>query len=176
MKSKFASLAPDGRTVLWHHTAAPVRTPEEARKSADRKRRKEAKALPLFAPIIDQASERLRTPDEIIDRERSWQEQMAADELASYERAQDLRAIVAEYVTPEQLAAMDDRRFRVYPANVTYSWSFWFGRLKELAPERAAELCMNRERHEMMADWHERCPACGAALKTPTVGEKEGSE
>lgn len=163
--SPFASLAPDGRTVFWHQKGGRVRTPEEAQATAERKRRKEEKALPLLAPIIEQVSTRLKTPDEIIDADLHQCDKLAAYELMSYYRALELRAMVGEIVSVEDLAKLDDERFGIYPADVTYSWGFWFKKIKELRPEAAWEICLNRERHEMFSRWHEECPACGAPLR-----------
>lgn len=165
MESQFATLAPDGRTVFWYQSKGRVRTYQEAQKTAERKRKKEEKALPLFAPIIDQVSTRLKTPEQIIEEGLHEWDKLAAHELESYERAQALRTIVAELVTPDELAAMDDYRFRVFPHQVEYSYSFWFSRIKELAPERAHKLCLNREQHTTMSHSYEKCPACGMPLK-----------
>jgi len=165
MNSPFVTLAPDGRTIFWFQTKNPI-TLKQTQKSINRKRMKEQKALPLFANIIDQVSNRIKTEDQLIELNDHRFDKLAQSELRNYQYALILRTIVGKFVTPDELTGLDEIRFNIYPASIEYSWGFWFNKLKELAPVRAYELCLNKENHILFAKWHDLCPTCGKSLKS----------
>lgn len=140
----------------------PMRTLEQAQRAAERRNRKLAAREPLLA-LIGEA--RQVTAEQMMENERRWRAKMAALEAHLTERADMLREQVAVRVSVERLAELDAYRIRVFPPGGDYGCEFWFKTLREVWPERAWELCGNREHHEEFARWHKFCPTCGKLLR-----------
>jgi len=164
MESPFASLAPDGRTVLWFQNHRR-RTPDEWEASRARKIKKLEKSMPLFAGMVESIVH-VKSTDEYAKADEAHFRKLAEGEVRDFMRGSLLRAIVAKLIPPERLVELDEWRFRTYPADVTYTWGFWFLRLKEVSPTLAHELCLNHQRHEFFSRWHSACPTCGKPLST----------
>ena len=146
----------------------PLRTPEQARRAAERRNRKLAAREPLLA-LIGEA--RQVTAEQLMSEEIAWRAKLAAFSVRQTARADLLRSQVAEGVTAERMQELDAYRARVFPPGGDYGCEFWFKTLREVWPARAWELCGNRERHADFARWHERCPTCGLTLvKEATSG------
>jgi hypothetical protein len=92
---------------------------EKAQRIADRRNARRRKALPLFAADLEEV-----TAEQVQEEFRRQHEQFqrCLDQLA--ERAARFRAVVAELVTNEELAALDERR-ACLPSGPEYSADFW---------------------------------------------------
>jgi hypothetical protein len=97
------------------------------------------KKYPLLLPAIQ---DWLTTPEEQqkrLDIEHAEADAYFArlDELTKKleRRAEDLRAQVAQWVDPAQLAELDAYRNRTYPKTPDYSCDFWRSKLKQLGKD-----------------------------------------
>lgn len=163
--SPFATLAPDGHTVFWYQSDAHVRTPEEAERSAARKRRKEEKAMPLFAPVIETVSTRLKTPEQIIDEdEHRWDKLAAVDRkgafrsrLASSVLRLAMHNIGFDYLTRRPPCFLDE------PYEIRWLLSYCDTRLHKGTIYRAAGFKLYRTNSQGIQTWRVRLPALTAS-------------
>jgi hypothetical protein len=130
-KSEYSTTADDGKTTLWWQNGI-TRSQEEAQQASNRKRKAEQEALPLLAPIIEQASTRIKTADQLINEEATWKAKMAEAEMVTYHEAQALAQQVKTLVGDEEYARLESYRWHTYPRTVEYSASYWRQQLKRL--------------------------------------------
>lgn len=150
-------------------TDIPLRTPDQAAKTATRHNRKLAKRFPLLAysnqPIPGQW-----TPESVLTDEQRWRSRMDTANREIAQRGKLLRSFVAQRVSENVLAAMDSYFQRVLPQDdPAYAADYWFKQLTELCPERAWEMCGNLTLHRyFQREGQVACPTCHCPLTTAT--------
>ena len=140
----------------------PMRTPEQAAKTAERHNKKLAKRFPLLADQLDVIG--AWTPEKVLEDERRWRAKMDASDRRAQERGDMLRSLVAQRLTDEALADLDTYFRRVLPQNGGYWADFWWQKLKLYWPKMAQQECPWRDRHEVLAKYEPVCGTCGRRL------------
>jgi len=151
----------------------PLRTPEQAIKTAERHNRKLAQRFPLLADQLDMVG--AWTPEKVLEDERRWRAKMDASERRAQERGDMLRSLVAQRLTDQALTDLDAYFRRVLPQNGGYWADFWWQKLKLYWPEMAQQECPWRDKHEAFAKYEPVCRTCGRRL-TPLPPDACGGE
>lgn len=117
----------------------PLRTPEQAAKTAARHNKKLAQRFPLLADQLDVVG--AWDTEQVLQTERAWRERFDACEQAAKERGDVYRSLVAQRVTDDALTDLDAYFKRVLPQDDTAYWAdFWWRKLKDIWPEKVAEI------------------------------------
>ena len=141
----------------------PLRTPEQAAKTAERHNRKLAQRFPLLADQLDTVG--AWTPEKVLEDERRWWDKMDASDRRAREAGDAYRSYVAQRMTVAALADMDAYFERVLPGDDAGYWAdYWWQNLKLYWPEQAQRMCPNGQYHAAWAKRERPCPTCGGVL------------
>lgn len=141
----------------------PLRTPEQAAKTAERHNKKLAQRFPLLADQLDTVG--AWTPEQVLETERRWRAKMDATDQWMRARGDTYRSYVAQIVTAAVLADMDAYFERVLPGDDAGYWAdYWWQNLKRYWPEQAQRMCPNEHYHAAWAKYNETCATCGGVL------------
>ena len=141
----------------------PLRTPEQAAKTAERHNKKLAQRFPLLAEQLDTVG--AWTPEKVLNDERRWREKMDNVERRIQERGDEYRRLIATRMTPGVLAEYDDYFRRVLPQEDAGYWAdYWWQALRDLWPEKAQCMCPNERYHATFAKFEMTCRTCGGVL------------
>lgn len=120
-------------------TEIPLRTPEQAAKTAARHNKKLAQRFPLLADQLDVVG--AWDTKHVLETERVWRERMAAAEQKAKDRGDVYRNLVAQRVTDEALSDLDAYFKRVLPQDDMAYWAdFWWQKLKIYWPEQVEKM------------------------------------
>jgi len=149
----------------------PLRTPEQAAKTAERHNRKLAQRFPLLADQLDVIG--AWTPEKVLEDERRWRAKMDASDRRAQERGDMLRSLVAQRLTDDALSALDIYFRQVLPQNGGYWADFWWQKLKLYCPEMAQQKCPWVEQHDAFAKYESVCRTCGRRLTSVPADSPE---
>jgi hypothetical protein len=158
-----------------------------ARRAANRRNNRLRKELPLFAALMTADGPMvnwLTSPTEQKERierqhneARKMVERWEIFESEFKRRGDKRRAIVAQHVDPETLAALDAYYQKTCGHLGPQYWAdYWWGKEVEFAPERAQANCPNGHMHKGFSSWHRNCPTCGVPLPAHLVTAEEAAK